>query len=77
MTACFSFTDSVGPNAFSVSITKSADQSGVRAWIQVLDRQDGSYIVRYKLVESPKDLSLSIFYNNQQVANSPYFLKGL
>jgi len=41
-----------------------------------LDRHDGSYIVRFKLYESYKDIIISVLHNEKHVAKSPYFLKG-
>ena len=69
-------TGSIGEKPFSVNLYKRGGQNA-RAWIQTLDRNDGTYVVRYKLFESVQDLTIDIFYNNDRVGQSPYVLKGL
>ena len=71
----YSFTDSVGEDAFSVNIVQD---SGARArvWPQLLDRHDGSYILRYKMHQSYKDMRIEIKYGDKHVAQSPYKLHG-
>ena len=65
----------MGQEAFSVNIVQ---ESGARArvWPQLLDRHDGSYILRYKMHQSCKDLRIEIKYGDQHVAQSPYKLHG-
>ncbi|CAM1292733.1 KDELC1 (predicted), partial [Pycnogonum litorale] len=68
-------TESVG--YFDVDISGAASNDICRVWTQVLDRQDGSYIVRYKLHETCVDgLHISVTYRSAPVAMSPYILKG-
>ena len=45
--------------------------------IQVLDRHDGSYLVRYKLWQWYHSVVISVLYNGQHVAASPYTLSGI
>jgi hypothetical protein len=45
--------------------------------MQVLDRHDGSYIVRYRMMQSYKDLKIEVLYKGKHVADSPYLLNGL
>ena len=71
----FRFNKSVGARAFSVS-TYASDGSRVRIWTQVLDRHDGSYIVRFKCYESTYSLTIDILYGGKHVAKSPYSIKG-
>lgn len=47
-----------------------------RTWANVLDRKDGSYIVRYKLYETCKNLAINVKYNDQHVAASPYLINN-
>jgi hypothetical protein len=55
----------------------AVNERPVRVQIQVLDRKDGTYIVRYRLYESYKNLLISIKNKlNIHVANSPYQLRG-
>ncbi|XP_067651435.1 protein O-glucosyltransferase 2-like [Haliotis asinina] len=70
------FPDSVGEKAFAVTIYKKSNDR-VRVWTQVLDRHDGSYIVRYRMYESVMDLEIDILYQGRHVADSPYNLKGM
>jgi len=43
-----------------------------RVWTQVLDRYDGSYIVRYRTYQTCRKTSIHILYNSQHLAESPY-----
>lgn len=69
-----SLTDSPGQATFDVKITSSSGR--VRAWVQKLDRKDGSFIVRYRLFASYPDLTIEITHKGKNVANSPYKLEG-
>lgn len=63
---------SVG-NAFKVQIEgETTKGTYCRVWTQVLDRYDGSYIVRFRTYQTCRDTSIHVLYNNQQVADSPY-----
>ena len=68
-------TESPGQDAFQVQITSSSGR--VRAWVQTLDRHDGSFIIRYRLFASYPDLTVAITHKGKSVAKSPYILKGL
>lgn len=70
-----SLTDSPGEDAFQVKITSSSGR--VRAWVQKLDKHDGSFIIRYRLFASYPDLTIEITHKGKNVANSPYTLQGL
>ncbi|XP_074644938.1 protein O-glucosyltransferase 2-like [Tubulanus polymorphus] len=70
-------TESVGKDAFVFTIEEkfsSGDSVGI--WTQVLDRQDGSYIARYRLYGSMNDLVLKVKHQGKHVAGSPYLLSG-
>jgi len=66
----------LGDDAFSANLFKSSDNGRTYAWMQVLDRHDGSYIVRYKMMQSYEDLKIEVLHKGAHVANSPYLLKG-
>ena len=69
--------ESLGADAFQVSVLLAGDASArVRAWVQVFDRNDGSYLARFKLMESYADLVVSVLYGKHHVARSPYRLTG-
>lgn len=69
------FTESPGQDTFQIRITSSSD-SRVRAWVQTLDRNDGSFIIRYRLFASYPDLAIEITHKGKSVAKSPYKLHG-
>lgn len=48
-----------------------------RIWTTVLDRKDGSYIVRYKVYESCTYMKISIIYKDEHVAKSPYIINNI
>lgn len=69
-------TTSVGKE--NIKVDYSSPNSGrVRAWPDLLDRNDGSFIVRFRLMETYRDLTISITYKGKHIADSPYALKGL
>ncbi|XP_066912321.1 protein O-glucosyltransferase 2-like [Clytia hemisphaerica] len=68
------YTRSIGNKALTVKI--QADRQP-RVWKDVLDRNDGSYIVRMRFYETYKNVEISVMYNGKHVAKSPYKLKGL
>lgn len=67
-------TESPGDDAFDVKVMSSSGR--VRAWVQKLDRLDGSFIVRYRLFASYPDLTIHITYKGESVGSSPYRLHG-
>ncbi|XP_072119571.1 protein O-glucosyltransferase 2 isoform X1 [Mobula birostris] len=69
------FTTSPGEDTFTVSF-KSPGEEFTRIWVQVLDRKDGSFLVRYRMYSSYRDLVIEIKFQDAHVAQSPYFLKG-
>ncbi|XP_052062792.1 protein O-glucosyltransferase 2-like isoform X1 [Mytilus californianus] len=69
-------TRSIGDKAFDVTITQ-VNGNRARVWVQILDLQDGSYIVRYRLYESYPDIIINVKYNEHNVARSPYNLSGM
>lgn len=70
-----SFTSSPGEKTFEVKIV-SAVEPLTRIWIQVLDRQDGSFLVRYRMYATYTNVHIHILLKNKHVAKSPFFLKG-
>lgn len=65
------FTESPGKDAFTFEFS-----GWIRVWREVLDRNDGSFIIRFRLYETYKDLELIVKHKKENVANSPYTLKG-
>lgn len=43
-----------------------------RIWSNILDRKDGSLIVRYKVYETCTSITIDVKYKNHHVAESPY-----
>lgn len=70
-----SLTTSPGDTAFEVKILSPVEPF-TRIWIQVLDRQDGTFLVRYRMYATYTDLHISILLKSKHVAASPYILKG-
>lgn len=69
------FTSSPGEKVFQIKIT-APDEQFTRVGVQVLDRKDGSFIVRYRMYASYKNLKVEVKFQGQHVAKSPYILKG-
>ncbi|GAB6030738.1 Protein O-glucosyltransferase 3 [Chamberlinius hualienensis] len=68
-------TESAGA-VFKVVISSSNDRKTCRIWTEVLDRHDGSYLVRYRLYETCDGMIIRITYQGFPVAQSPYITKG-
>ncbi|XP_046329335.2 protein O-glucosyltransferase 2-like isoform X1 [Haliotis rufescens] len=71
------FTESVGSQAFKFDINLS-DGSRLRSVrVDVIDRRDGSYIARFRLLKaSVENVIITVLYDGRQVAASPYKLMG-
>nr|XP_015194498.1 PREDICTED: KDEL motif-containing protein 1 isoform X2 [Lepisosteus oculatus] len=69
------FTSSPGESTFQVKITAPGEMFS-RIWVQVLDRKDGSFLVRYRMYASYSALQIEVLHNGSHVANSPYILRG-
>lgn len=72
----FSITSSIGEDAFSISVIDLSTNQPARAYIQLVDRNDGSYIVRFRLFYSYDGLKVLVSHKYQRVAQSPYIIKG-
>ncbi|KAA8588333.1 hypothetical protein FQN60_001527 [Etheostoma spectabile] len=68
-------TTSPGEKTFEVKMVSPVEQF-TRIWIQVLDRKDGSFLVRYRMYATYTDLHIHILLKNKHVAKSPFILKG-
>ncbi|XP_038673679.1 protein O-glucosyltransferase 2 isoform X3 [Scyliorhinus canicula] len=62
-------------NLFTVNIYSPGEQF-TRIWVQVLDRKDGSFLVRYRMYSSYRGLTIEVKFQDEHVAQSPYVLKG-
>ena len=69
-----SLTSSVGKENLKVDYSS---KNRVRIWPDLLDRNDGSYIARFRLFETYQEITISVKYKDEHIANSPYHLKGL
>lgn len=67
-----------GRDPFRVEITSRSKKEHIRIhWVKPLDRNDGSFLMRYRLYESATEgLKIEVFHRNKHVAQSPYILKG-
>ncbi|KAL4608953.1 KDEL motif-containing protein 1 isoform X1 [Arapaima gigas] len=68
-------TSSPGENTYEVKIADPGEQFS-RIWVQVLDRRDGSFLVRYRMYASYSALTIEVLQKGVHVAKSPYRLKG-
>lgn len=68
-------TESIGDKAFQVSLT-TPTQNRVRVYLQILDKQDGMYIVRFRIYNTLENVRINVMYNEKHVAKSPYEISG-
>ncbi|XP_061782052.1 protein O-glucosyltransferase 2 [Nerophis lumbriciformis] len=68
-------TTSPGEKTFQVKIVSPSEQFP-RIWIQVLDRRDGSFLVRYRMYASYTDVHIHVMLQDKDVAKSPFILTG-
>ncbi|XP_042299851.1 protein O-glucosyltransferase 3-like, partial [Sceloporus undulatus] len=63
---------------FRVSIKPLSPKEVIQIYVpKLLDRNDGSFLMRYRLYTSVKEgLKVEILYGDAHVAQSPYILKG-
>ncbi|XP_071785645.1 protein O-glucosyltransferase 2-like [Asterias amurensis] len=67
-----SFTYSPGPNAFQVAIKPSTGRG--RIWTQVLDRNDGTFLVRYRLFQTYPQMRIEVMSGDRHVGASPFII---
>lgn len=65
----------LGDGAFQILV--ASGNKPIRAWRQVLNLHNGTYIARFRLYDFGGDLDISVMYNNKHVAKSPYKLKNV
>ncbi|KAK3749514.1 hypothetical protein RRG08_043420 [Elysia crispata] len=68
-------TTSVGKKIVS-ALVSPANGDNARIWTEVLDRHDGSFIVRFRLFSSTSDLKVAVTLRGQHIADSPYTITG-
>lgn len=51
-------------------------QRECRIWTNILDRKDGSFIVRYKLYETCYNMKIYVRYKDHDIGDSPYQITG-
>ena len=70
------FTVSLG-SVFKVSVTKDDGQHKVRAWTDIIDRQNGVYLARIRLFEEVDDLTVDVkLKTGAHLAGSPHRIQG-
>lgn len=62
---------------FDVQITGDSVYNTCRVWTNILDRKNGSFIVRYKTYHTCHNFKINITYKGTHVGNSPYNIKGM
>ncbi|GFO05906.1 kdel motif-containing protein 1, partial [Plakobranchus ocellatus] len=68
-------TYSVGKKAITAVVSPVSGEHA-RIWTEVLDRHDGSYIVRFRPFSSTSDLRVEITMQGRHMAESPYIIEG-
>lgn len=69
--------ESLDESALRIVINGSSDkETPCRVWVQILDRKDGSFIIRYKLYESCYNFQINVMYESAHIGGSPFFDKG-
>jgi hypothetical protein len=63
-------------DVFEVQITGDSSYKNCRVWINILNRNDGSFIVRYKTYHTCYNFKIHVTYKGVHVASSPYIIKG-
>ncbi|CAG4998227.1 unnamed protein product [Parnassius apollo] len=71
-----SYTPYLGKNLAVEINGRSTKSNYCRVWVNTLDRKDGTFIVRYKVYETCINLSISIYYKNKHIENSPFMFEG-
>ncbi|XP_072120419.1 protein O-glucosyltransferase 3 [Mobula birostris] len=71
-------TSSPGSNTFSVTVKVLNTREHVRRYVPTpLDRNDGSFLMRYRMYGSAiEGIKIEVFHQGQHVGQSPYILKG-
>ncbi|XP_072899756.1 protein O-glucosyltransferase 3 isoform X1 [Hemitrygon akajei] len=71
-------TSSPGSNTFSVTVKVLNTREHVRRYVPTpLDRNDGSFLMRYRMYGSAVEgIKIEVFHQGQHVGQSPYILKG-
>jgi len=62
----------VNKEDLNVELKGNSQFGSCRIWTQILDRHDGSFIVRYKMMHSCDDLEIHITSKGQHLGESPY-----
>jgi len=71
----FSIKSDPGDDAFAMSLSNRAG-GRIRAWRQILNLHNGTFIARFRLYDYSGDLTISVTHKGKHVANSPYEMKG-
>ncbi|XP_034105914.1 protein O-glucosyltransferase 2-like [Drosophila sulfurigaster albostrigata] len=61
---------------FKVQIKGNSPHGKCRSNINIIDRGDGSNIVRYTIGDWCENVEIDVQYNNSHVAQSPYFIRN-
>lgn len=67
-----------GQTQFKVVVKSLSPRESVRIYApKPLDRNDGTFLVRYRMHETAHEgLKVEVLYGGEHVAQSPYILKG-
>ena len=72
----FVFRCNVTKEDINVELKGNSEFGSCRIWTQILDRRDGSFIVRYKMMQTCDDLEIHVTAKGLHIGKSPYKFKG-
>lgn len=61
---------------FTVKLVGTSRQGECRYNLEQIDRGDGSYIVRYRVPYTCRNIEIHVTYKNEHIAQSPYIVSG-
>ncbi|KAL0849394.1 hypothetical protein ABMA28_013695 [Loxostege sticticalis] len=62
--------------AIEIEGKSAKNNNKCRAWVNKLDRKDGTFLIRYKIYDTCIDLSIGVFYKSKHLTGSPYKVTG-
>ena len=72
----FRIKNDLGDDAFAVQV-QTTSGGRVRAWIQVINLHNGTYIGRFRLYDYSGDLKIFVLHKGRHLFSSPFVVKGI
>lgn len=67
---------SLSQTDLQVELKGSSEHGHCRIWTQILDRHDGSFVVRYKMFQYCDKMEIHVTVKGEHLAQSPYLIPG-